>query len=203
MSLPGSNEDFLQQLTSSGINITSRGTLIVPNGITTSKNGPDIKVGTPSWTSAGEITMTATGLNPVKGTRSKDNISFRRLGDKEWEIILTYLQTSPSGTTGSGDYLITLPNGLSFDTTLPSQQIYTNNIQTSSWEHTHNIIPSGSGYINNGSTGGHVWPIVYSATKFRVLTVTYGKGVMCWGGGFYSVGIDDPKIQLTFRFTSS
>jgi hypothetical protein len=205
MSLPGSNEDHLQQLASAGIGVTSRGALIVPNGITTSVNGPVISQGVPSWTSAGEITITGTGSNPTKGVRSKDNISYRQVGDKEWEIVLTYIQGTGSGLSGSGDYLITLPNGLSFDTTLPNQQIYTGNIQTPTWEHAHNIIPNGNGLINNGSVAGHTWPIVYSATKFRVLAITYGGGggVICWGSGFYTLGGDDPKLQMSFTFTSA
>jgi len=56
--------------------------------------------------------------------------------------------------------------------------------------------------ITNTSVGGHIYPMVYSATKFRILTITYGSGILCWGSGFYST-IDIPKIQLSFRFTST
>ena len=158
----------------------------------------------PAWTSAGAITLTATTTNPTKGVSTQDNISYRQVGAKEWEVILTYIQTAATGgNSGSGDYLITLPNGLSFDTTLPSQQIYTSNIGVSTWAHTSYVIPSGNGMINNGAVGGHLFPMVYSATKFRVLTITYGSAVQCWGNGYYSVGGDNPKVQLTFRFTST
>jgi len=33
--------------------------------------------------------------------------------------------------------------------------------------------------------------------------MTYGSGIQCWGSGFYSVGGDNPRIQLSFRFTST
>ena len=158
----------------------------------------------PAWTSAGAITLTATTTTPVKGTSiTQDNISYRQIGTKEWEIVLTYIQTVASGNSGSGDYLITLPNGLSFDTTLPSQQIYTSNIGVSTWAHLPNVIPNGNGTITNLNVGGNLFPMIYSATKFRILTITYGSGIQCWGSGFYSVGGDNPKIQLTFRFTST
>jgi hypothetical protein len=159
----------------------------------------------PAWTSAGAITITATTTNPTKGaTKLQDNISYRQIGAKEWEIVLTYIQTANTGgNSGSGDYLITLPNGLSFDTTLPSQQIYTGNIGTSTWAHNPYVIPNGNGTITNLNVGGNIFPMVYNATKFRILTLTYGSGIQCWGSGYYSVGGDNPRIQLSFRFTST
>ena len=159
--------------------------------------------GIPAWTSAGAITITATTTNPTKGTTTSDNISYRQLGAKQWEIILTYIQTVANGVGGSGDYLVTLPNSLSFDTTLPSQQITTTNIGTNTYALMTYIIPSGSGLINSDSLGGQVYPIVYSATKFRILTTSYNSAIQCWGSGYYALGVDDPKIQLTFRFTST
>ena len=159
----------------------------------------------PAWTSAGAITITATTTNPTKGaTRTQDNISYRQVGDKEWEIVLTYIQTANTGgNSGSGDYLITLPNGLSFDTTLPSQQIYTGNIGTSTWAHNPYVIPNGNGTITDLNVGGNIFPMVYNATKFRILTYTYGVAIQCWGSGYYSVGSNNPRIQLSFRFTST
>ena len=70
------------------------------------------------------------------------------------------------------------------------------------WAHNAYIIPNGNGLITNNTVGGHLYPMVYSATKFRILAVTYGSGILCWGSGFYST-IDIPKIQLSFRFTST
>jgi len=158
---------------------------------------------TPAWTSDGAITLTATTTNPTKGTTTSDNISYRQLGAKQWEVVMTYIQTVANGVNGSGDYLFTLPNGLSFDTTLPSQQITTTNIGTNTYVLMSYIIPSGSGLINNGTLGGQVYPLVYNATKFRILTTSYGSAIQCWGSGYYSLGGDDPQIQLTFRFTST
>ena len=166
---------------------------------TSGQNGSS---GTPAWTSAGAITLTATTTNPTKGTTTSDNISYRQLGAKEWEVVMTYIQSANNGTNGTGDYLITLPNGLSFDTTLPSQQIYTGGVGTSIWGHLPYVIPNCNGTITNNSVGAQLFPMVYNATKFRILTLTYGVGIQGWGSAFYST-IDIPKIQLTFRFTST
>ena len=181
------------------------GAATFPGNITTSGNisATGSILSTPAWTSAGAITFTATTTNPTKGTTTSDNISYRQLGAKQWEVILTYIQTVANGVSGSGDYLFTLPNSLSFDTTLPSQQITTTNIGTNTYALMSYIIPSGSGLINNDSLGGQVYPIVYDATKFRILTTSWGNAIQCWGSGYYSLGGDDPKIQLTFRFTST
>ena len=161
--------------------------------------------GVPAWTSSGVITLTATTTSPVKGTTTSDNIRYRQVGAKEWEIVLTYIQTVASGNSGSGDYLVTLPNSLSFDTTLPSQQIYTGSVGTSTFALAPYIIPSGNGMISNTAVGGHLFPIIYSSTRFRVFTASYwiNTGIQCWGSGFYSVGGDTPRIQLTFSFTST
>lgn len=156
----------------------------------------------PAWTSAGAITLTAITTNPTKGTTTSDNISYRQLGAKQWEVVITYFQSVGNGGGGSGDYLITLPNGLSFDTTLPSQPLYTGNAGASTFAHLAYIIPTGNGTITNNVVGGHTYPMVYSATKFRILTITYGSGIQPWSSGFYSTG-DIPKIQLSFRFTST
>jgi hypothetical protein len=157
---------------------------------------------TPAWTSAGAITLTATTTNPTKGTTTSDNISYRQLGAKQWEVVMTYIQTVANGTAGSGDYLVTLPNGLSFDTTLPSQQIYTTGVGTNTLALLPYVIPNCNGTITNETIFAQIFPIVYNATKFRILTLTYGTAIQCWGSGFYSAA-DDPRIQLTFRFTST
>ena len=159
--------------------------------------------GIPAWTSAGAITFGATTTAPTKPTaRVQDNISYRRLGDKQWEVVMSWLVTTATGSAnGTGDYLFTLPNSLSFDTTLPSQQIYTNGVASNSWNTASYIIPSGSGLINNGTVGGQVYPLVYNGTTFRILTTSYASAVQCWGAGYY--GAACPGMQLSFRFTST
>ena len=174
-----------------------------PTGTTgsTGATGPT-GLGFPSWISAGAITIGATTTAPVKGPTTVDNISYRQIGPKQWEVSLSYIQTAGSGATGYGDFLITLPNSLQFDTTLPMQQAYTGNVQASTWVLATYILPTASGLINNSGVGGQVYPIIWNATQFRVLTTTYGNAIRCWGAYYYSIGGDVPCIQMTFRFTS-
>jgi len=158
----------------------------------------------PVWTSAGAITIGATTTAPTKPTtRVKDNISYRQLGAKQWEVVISWLVSDATGATnGTGDYLFTLPNSLQFDTTLPSQSVYTGNVASSVWAHIGYIIPSGSGLITNNSVGGQVHPMVYSSTQFRILGTTPSSGVAPWGSAFFALN-SYTAMQLTFRFTSA
>jgi hypothetical protein len=159
--------------------------------------------GIPVWTSAGAITLGATTTAPTKGTTTSDNISYRQVGPKAWEIAIAYIQTAVSGGFGSGDYLITLPNSLQFDTTIPTQQLYTGGVGASTWLITNYLLPSSTGFINNNAVGGQLYPVIYDATRFRILTITYGTGIQCWGSGFYSTGGDTPRIKMIFSFIST
>ena len=156
----------------------------------------------PAWTSAGAITIGGAISNPTKPTtRVYDNISYRQVGAKEWEVVMSYLCTNAAGSAaGSGDFLFTLPNGLSFDTTLPSQTIWTGGPQSSVWAHTNYIIPNSSGFINNNSVGGQAYAMVYNSTKFRIIAVT--TGIQAWGSGYFAI-TGYVGLQLTFRFTST
>jgi hypothetical protein len=159
--------------------------------------------GIPGWTSAGTIPLGGTTTAPTKGTITTDTISYRQVGPKEWQISIAYTQTATTGAnSGVGDYLITLPNSLQFDTTLPIQQIYTGNIGTATWLNANYVVPTASGLINNGTVGGPIYPIIYNATQFRILTVTIGSSVQCWGSGYYQLAANNPSIKLTFQFTS-
>jgi hypothetical protein len=126
-------------------------------------------------------------------------VSYRRLGIKEWEVSITFQYTS-GGNAGTGDYLFTLPNSLQFDTTVPIQPVYTANVGANSWALAGYIIPTASGMINNGSVGGQIYPIVYDATRYRILTTTYGNAIQCWASGYYGFG---GFMEMTFKFTST
>lgn len=158
--------------------------------------------GIPEWTSAGTIQSVgwnATTTAPTIGTSTRNNMSYRRIGYKEWEVSMVYIYGS-GGAAGSGDYLFTLPNSLQFDTTITMQSPYTSNVGTNSWVSAGYILPTSSGLINNGSVGGQIYPIVYNSNSFRILTTSYGSGVLCWGSGYYGLG---GAIAITFKFTST
>ncbi len=172
--------------------------IVGSNGITGS-TGPQAFG---SWISAGTIQSVgwgATTTAPTVGGTTRNNISYRQLGPKEWEVALTY-QILSMGDGGSGDYLFTLPNSLQFDTTLPFQTAYTLNVGGNTWVLAGFIIPSGSGLINNGGVGGQVYPIVYDSTRYRILTTSYGSAIQCWSDNYYGL---TSTCEMTFKFTST
>jgi microcystin-dependent protein len=83
-----------------------------------------------NWISAG--TVQSVGFNSSGGgaviptTTLANNISYRQLGPKTYEVVGTLRYTvTTGGANGSGSsYILTLPAGLQFDTTLPYQTIF-------------------------------------------------------------------------------
>lgn len=167
-------------------------------------SGPNVSI--PAWTSGGAITIGGTTTAPTKGVMSKDNISYRQVGAKEWEVVVTYFQTATTGAaSGSGDYLFTLPNSLSFDTTLASQPQYQGNVAATTWALNGYALPSSSGTISDlSTTGGRTYAIIYNATQFRVLTLNDAAWIRCMGSAHWQLaGFTNLNMQLTFRFTST
>ena len=165
--------------------------------------GPAGPAGIPAWTSAGAIVFGATTTAPTASANAPvNNLSYRQLGTKQWEVSLTYQYGSAAGGAGSGDYLFTLPNGLSFDITLPMQPVYTGDVGGGSWSLGTYILPA-DGFLNNASVGGQTYPIIWNATKFRVFTTSYGSGAQCLGSAYYQLATTSGGINMQFRFTST
>lgn len=60
------------------------------------------------------LSITGSVSNPTKGTVAIDQALWRRIGDSI-EIIYTFKQTS-AGSAGSGNYLFSIPSGMTMDT---------------------------------------------------------------------------------------
>ena len=160
----------------------------------------------PVWTSAGNIAFTGTspGTPTASPNASVNNISYRQIGLRQWEISITYLAGSTGGTDGAGDYLFTLPNSLSFDTTLPMQPAYQENVLGAG---TTIILAKyalpASGIMTNESAIGQASPIIWDATRFRILIITYGAIAQCWGSLYYKLSPTTIGINMQFQFTST
>ena len=157
-----------------------------------------------SWTSAGTINSvgwSATTTSPTVGTTTRNNMSYRQLGSTEWEVVMSFDTTGVSASDGSGDYLFTLPNSLSFDTTKQWQTVYTSSIATNTDLLNKYTIPSSYGKISDGTSSTATSQIiVYDATRFRILLSTSQN--RCWGSGnFPLTGVLGGS--LTFTFTST
>ena len=125
------------------------------------------KIGAPQsglisdWQSGASV-ITASGGNPTKGTIVTDKVYWRRVGDS-MEIRVDY-QQSAAGAAGSGQYLWTIPDGKTIDTS--KVRVYT-------------------GVITAGTVGTGVWTdaasfnrflaaMLYDTTHFRLLDPTTG-----------------------------
>lgn len=158
-----------------------------------------------AWSAKTPLTIGATTTAPSKATtKQNDFIRYRDVGGGEVEVDMLYSATSASGgSTGSGDYLFSLPTGLSFD--LTEQPAYTGslNLATSS---------AGGPYILRGSTGSatssnqwwsHAQIVPYSATQFRIVTDYYTNGPTSGdnaiGSGVFNLTY--PSLSIYARFT--
>ena len=157
-----------------------------------------------AWTSAGTIQSVgwgATGTVPSNfGTTTTNNISYRQIGPKEWEVVGTYYQTG-LGSGGSGSYLFTLPNSLAFNTTLPFQQTFT--LTTTSSVNIWYVIPfSQSVAATSGDYSGFLGGVVpYDNTRYRVIVGTNSSSNF-WGAS-YVINNALRFIRWSFTFTSA
>jgi hypothetical protein len=165
---------------------------------------------TPTWTSAGTIQSVgwgATTTAPTIGTFSRNNVSYRQLGPKEWQVMLTFTATSSYANAGSGDYLFTLPNGLRFDLTAPGQAAHTTGIGQSLYTNSGAVIAGqwGTGQVwftnnTNFSTFG-AGPAIWDATRFRLISTDVNQfGGRAIGSGYWTS--NNLAFNFCFQFTS-
>ncbi len=167
--------------------------------------------GMPDWTDAGAMTIGATTTAPPFGNVGTNKIYYRQLGNKEYEVIYIYRQGAPAGSSGSGDYLFTLPAGLQFNTTLPFQTAVTFAGPNSTWPGFAIVGNSLSRYLNGSGDAGVVQPLVYDATRFRLLGVSQtvsGASVTptfnTIGSSFFPLSSGfGTYINVRFQFTST
>lgn len=154
--------------------------------------------GMDDYTDAGPITITATTTNPTKGTMAIDKVYWLREGAKG-SFIYKYEQTSV-GTAGSGDYLYSLPNGLSFNTAVT--QFYTTVEGGGDFQYKDAII-AGLWDNNEGSYKGVVYVVPYDATRFRLAMTGHTEGGI-GSHGYQSSAFAalDARGIMQFRFSA-
>jgi hypothetical protein len=163
-----------------------------------------------SFTSAGtlqSVGLTATGgVDPVPGTTVRDNVSYRQIGAKQWEIYYTFTANGAWSNAGSGDYLFTLPNSLNFDTTIPWQPIWTGSVGAGSQENRWYWIPGASSIQIGTNSGGSVFGsgvAVYSATQFRAFATDSSNSAPAPVSSVYWGGFSTTNFSIGFQFTST
>jgi microcystin-dependent protein len=185
------------------------GQFLMSNGANAVCWGSSAGVG--SWTSAGTIQsvgLGATTTAPTVNATSKNNVSYRQIGAKDWEVVYTLTATAQL-TAGSGDYLFTLPNSLSFDTTLQWQPIYTGSVGAAATVNRLYFLPGPSCsqiIFTNGNTGSAYGaaPVIYDATRFRFFaTADADPAPRAVGSSWYVGTASLLAFVIRFQFTST
>jgi hypothetical protein len=85
--------------------------------------------GVPNWIAAGTIQAVGFGTTTTTPTLAtspeKNQVYYRQIGPKTWQVSVVYWQNNTTGVTlGTGEYWFRLPGGLQFDTTIQTQTPY-------------------------------------------------------------------------------
>jgi hypothetical protein len=159
-----------------------------------------------SWVSVGTVQSvgiaTVNNPQPTVGTTTQNNIRYRQIGTKEWEVQGVLYQTGNSSSGGNGDLLFTLPAGLQFDTSSPFQQVYTGAPNDSAgW--LAFLLPGSQAIANRSGAGTYQLSgvIPYDATRYRI--ALNGPSLAYWSSGYYSLAVGNPSYyKWSFTFTS-
>lgn len=142
------------------------------------------------------ISVQAISGGTVKGTNTADSIVWSRDGQFA-TVILNYVQTG-AGTAGTGNYLFTLPTGLTFDNTY--HPYFTTAIaQNAIGKLTDRI---GYGYASYGAVtnGASLVPVAYDSTNFRLWTIDSTSPGTVDGASNYGIAGANANYHVTLRF---
>jgi hypothetical protein len=159
-----------------------------------------------SWVSVGTVQSVGFGSinnpQPTIGTTTQNNIRYRQLGTKEWEVQGVLYQTGNSSSGGNGDFLLTLPAGLQFDTSSPFQQVYTGVPDNNQGWLSYALPGSWSTSNRNGAGTYYVSGITpYDATRYRIMFNS--PDLKYWSSSYYAVSAGNPNwYKWAFTFTS-
>lgn len=167
--------------------------------------------GVPGWTSAGTVQsvgLGATTTSPVPGTTSFNNVSYRQLGPKEWEVAYIFSANGAWTNAGNGDYLFSLPNALQFNTSLPFQPVFQGYVMTSAQAARFYMLTgpsvastSFSSSGGNSSTFG-AGPVIWDPTRFRLFSTDTGNSAPRAVSNLYWGGQSTTQWNFRFQFTS-
>lgn len=137
------------------------------------------------------ITIGATTTAPTGGTRTADRIETQVLGNK---IRLTYKLGISGATAGSGDYLISLPSGVSFNQTYnpwTTANAFSPDVATQSLYN----IPATGGLVIPGTWSTQAMVVPYDASRFRLLATA--NSYLYWGSSWYQLSYN---LGLNMQF---
>jgi microcystin-dependent protein len=142
----------------------------------------------------------APGTAPTFTTTPINEVRYRQIGFKEWEVQTALFWTN--GTSGQGWYAFTLPAGLQFDTTSAFQRPYTGFPNDAlSWMF-YGLPNSYARFSQNGASSYQQSTIIpYDATRYRIMIV--GPNTDFWVDNYYSAGgAYNHSAKWSFTFTT-
>ena len=149
------------------------------------------------WSTGVPITIGGVTTAPTKGTISIDYVRYRNIGGKEYEVEYNFLQTT-AGTTGTGDYLFSLPAGLQFDFTAPGQ---TANPTSTGFHAMKNRLASSQGDLIVPAFHSSSVVIPYDATRFRIMNNNWGSNTwQIHSPSNYSISDGTYGMKMTLKF---
>ena len=129
------------------------------------------------------VIVSATGTAPTSGTRTIDQtFAVDNGATKTITLKLSYVGSA----VGSGDYLISLPEGITFNTNAGYNPTYTGLawLPTVSYMAPY-IIPMQGGIVFAGAWSVSAFVVPYSSTHYRIL-FAYGASFTFWSSSFFA-----------------
>jgi hypothetical protein len=133
------------------------------------------------------VSVSATTTAPISGARTID----RTYAVDNGATKTIYLQLSYEGLgVGSGDYLISLPAGITFNTNAGYNPTYT----VIAWSPNVSVmapylIPMQGGIVFAGAWSHLAFVVPYSSTQYRIL-FAYGSNLGFWNSSFFAFNIN-------------
>ena len=138
------------------------------------------------------------GTAPTITASTQNNVRYRQIGPKEWEVQAILFFTN--GTAGSGDYVLTLPAGLQFDITSPYQVPYTAAPNNSLGWYAYGLPGGWVEFSQNAANTFFQSSIIpIDATRYRIIPVG-PTGDNFWSAGWYELGAYSSYRKWSFTF---
>jgi hypothetical protein len=142
------------------------------------------------------IVIDATVTSPILTTTTIQQVNYNMLGD---QYRVRYRLGWSSATAGSGEYLVSLPTGLTFNTTAGYNPTYTGSILSLTLSAlAPYAVPCVGGITQLGLWNGTAYLIPYSSTQFRVLLDNNAtNSLFTWSSLWYPL-LTDGMFHLEF-----
>jgi hypothetical protein len=161
------------------------------------------------WVSAGTVQSVgveailgngAPGVAPTFNPAPINEVRYRQIGPKEWQVQTALLWTN--GTNGAGWYVFTLPGGLQFDLASSFQRPYTGFPDDGQSWLFYGLPDSYARFSQSGASSYQQSTIIpYDATRYRIMAV--GPGTNFWVDSYYSAGgAYNHSVKWSFTFTT-